>query len=201
MSKETKDQGAEARAAAELLGDDGVAKPAGDLETAMEAAGLDGADDEEALRAEGIDPRHPILTVEEQRAAIKKARDRVAKDNKAEALKALEQQHYDQERGRGGLRTGDPVKDELVYITLDLAEHSDCLRINGHTFWHGQTYRLPRHVAESMREMQQRGHNHQLDLDGKGIAERGKKPRLTMVKADPTTGAVINVENAPQAAA
>jgi cell division septum initiation protein DivIVA len=153
-----------------------------------------------ALRAEGIDPFHAILTVDEQREAIAAAHKRVSKDAKADAKKMLEQQIYDAERGKTGLRTGNPMLDELVTCTLDLAEHSDCIRINGHQFWHGHTYTVPRHVANSLREMQQRGHHHQADIDGKGIAEKMKKPLLTAVVANPKTGAILAVHNAPQAA-
>lgn len=188
----------EAKLREEMLGE-----PAPTLEAAMaEADAAEGLTDEamDALRAEGIDPFHPILTVDEQRDAIAAAHKRVDADAKKEAKKALEQSIYDAQRGKTGLRTGNPSLDELVTCTLDLAEHSDCLRINGHQFWHGHTYTVPRHVAASLREMQQRGHHHQADLDGKGMAEKMRKPMLTAVVADRNTGAIQAIHNAPQAA-
>lgn len=160
------------------------------------ASGLS-VEEEAALRAEGIDPHHPILTIDEQREAIQSALKRVSADEKKEALKAFEKQVYERERGVTGLRTGNPILDEMVTVTLDLAEHSDRIWINGHQFWHGHTYKVPRHVANSLREIQQRGHHHQADLDGKGISERGKKPMLTAIKAD-AGGNVVGIENAPQ---
>lgn len=196
---------AEAQAAAELLGADTTSGD--DLDAALAATDAADAvaDDalspeaEAALRAEGIDPYHPILTVEEQREAIANAMRRVSADAKKEALKAFEKQVYEQERGVTGLRTGNPILDEMVNVTLDLAEHSADIKINGFSFWHGHTYKVPRHVANSLREIQQRGHNHQADLDGKGLAERMRKPMLTAIKAD-TTGRLVAVENAPRAA-
>lgn len=192
----------EAKLRAEMLGDaEPQAGPT--LEAAMAAAdATEGLTDEEmaALRAEGIDPFHPILTVDEQRDAIAAAHKRVDADARKDAKKALEQAIYDAQRGKTGLRTGNPVLDELVVCTLDLAEHSDCIRINGHQFWHGHTYTVPRHVANSLREMQQRGHHHQAELDGKGISEKMKKPMLTAIVADKNTGAIQAIHNAPQAA-
>lgn len=196
----------EAKLRADMLGEDKPAapvEPAPTLEAAMDAADeAEGLSNEamDALRAEGIDPFHPILTVDEQREAIAAARKRVDADAKKDAKKALEQSIYDAQRGKTGLRTGNPQLDELVTCTLDLAEHSDCLRINGHPFWHGRTYTVPRHVAASLREMQQRGHHHQADLDGKGMAEKMRKPMLTAVVADRNTGAIQAIHNAPQAA-
>jgi hypothetical protein len=172
--------------AASLLDDDAPAVQVAkidDLETVMADIDAD----------EGIDPNHPILSVEEQREAIKKARARVAADSKKEAIKAFEAQVYDKERGRTGLRTGDAAKDEPVSVTLDLAEHSSCITINGTPYWHGFTYTVPRHVADTLREVMSRGHDHQTDLDGKGLSERMRKPRLTLISE--RTGAVVN---APQ---
>lgn len=165
--------------AASLLDD-----PAPDLASALDAA--------EGVVEDGIDPHHPILSVEEQRKAIATARARVSADAKKEALKQFEAQVYDRERGRTGLRTGDPAKDEPVSVTLDLAEHSSCITLNGAPYWHGFTYTVPRHVADTLREIMSRGHDHQNDLDGKGLSERGRKPRLTLISE---TGAVTN---APQ---
>lgn len=140
----------------------------------------------------GIDPNHPILTVQEQRDAMAKARARVTAEDKKAAIKAFEEQATEQIRGKKGLRTGDPVKDELVSISLDLAEHSNAIVLNGNAYWHGQTYEVPRHVADTLREIQSRGWNHQLELDGKGLSERYRTPHNTVLSAK--TGVV----NAPQ---
>jgi hypothetical protein len=133
---------------------------------------------------EGIDPHHPILSIQDQREAIAAAKKRVQTDTRKEAMKALQDAAYEKERGREGMRTGDPVKDELVWVTLDLAEHSDRIVLNGTIYLHGHTYQVPRHVADTMREIQARGHEHQNTLDGKGIAELTKKPRMTVCRLE-----------------
>lgn len=166
--------------AAEMLGE-----PAKTLEDAIAAEAGD-------VLEPGIDPNHPILSIEEQRDALARARARVDADTKKAAIKAFEAQVTEQIRGKVGMRTGDPVLDEMVSISLDLAEHSNAIVLNGHAYWHGQTYEVPRHIANTLREIQSRGWNHQLELDGKGIAERGRAPRNTILSAK--TG----VQNAPQ---
>jgi hypothetical protein len=144
----------------------------------------------DAVAAEDEPRLHPILTNAEVREAQEKAHKRVAADSKKEAMKAVEEAAYLKERGSPNLRTGDPVRDELVDIALDLAEHSDRITLNGMSYMHGQTYTVPRHIADTLREIQSRGHDHQTDLDGKGLAERMRKPRATVFNAK--SGAVIN---------
>lgn len=169
--------------AADMLGED----PPTNLEAAIAA-------EEAAEEFEpGIDPNHPILTVQEQREAMAKGRARVTAEDRKAAMKAFEDQAVEMIRGKKGLTTGDPVKDELVSISLDLAEHSNAIVLNGNAYWHGQTYEVPRHVADTIREIQSRGWNHQLELDGKGLSERYRAPHNTVFNAK--TGAV---KNAPQ---
>lgn len=148
---------------------------------------------------EGIDPNHPLLTVEDQRAARDLARKKVLEEKRDAAFDALVKAERERLLGKEGLRTGDPTKDEMVHVTLDLAEHSDRIVINGATYMHGQTYKLPRHVADTLREIQSRGHNHQNEIDGKGIADRFRRPHNTVVDTRPGKGGAIS--NAPAAVA
>lgn len=146
---------------------------------------------------EGLDPHHPILSLDEQRAARDVARKQVMEEKRQQAMAALIQAEKEKLLGKEGLRTGDPVRDQEVTITLDLAEHSDRIVLNGVTYMHGHTFKVPRHVADTLREIQARGHNHQNEIDGKGIADRFRRPHNTVV--DTRQGANYGrIQSAPQ---
>ncbi len=168
-----------------LLDDDDVAEAMDALDAP--AADLSAALDEAEVRL------HPILSNAEYRAAEAKAMARMQKEDKAAAAKMVEEALIEQVRGKKGLVTGNPILDEQVEIHLDLAEYTDRLVINGVIYMHGATYTVPRHVANTLREMQSRTWLHQNELDGKGIADRFRNPHNTLVS--PKKG----ILNAPQA--
>lgn len=168
--------------AAEMLGDAPT-----NLEAAVAAAEGDGLTEQDRL--DGVDANHLILTVQEQREAIATARARVDTDEKKEALKSFEKTAYEKMRGKGSMRTGDPRKDQMVYVTVDLPEFCDKLTINFQPYWHGCTYPLQRHVAEGLREMAQRAWQHQSEIDGKGLVDRMRTPHVTHIQA---SGQVLN---------
>ena len=102
---------------------------------------------------------HPTLTDEEFLAAKKRALERIEKEKREEAIKAVEKEHYDKERARAGLIVGGAL-DELVRVTIDLPDPdiNSCLLINnnlpgGTCYYHGFTYEVPRHVANTLNEM------------------------------------------------
>lgn len=137
----------------------------------------------------------PLLTADEIEVAKTEARDRV----RADAVKAARKDVVDKEivrLKRLGSPLGEGAKDELVTITLDLAEHSNKIVINGEPFWHGHTYTRPRHVVDSMREQMLRGWNHQDQLDGRSLDDTFRRRRLTTVN-----GRTGNIQNAAQASA
>jgi hypothetical protein len=150
-----------------------------DLEAALDAA-------------EEEDFSHPILSPDEVKAARQKARDRVAALSKKNAMDALVAQEMMKLQGASGLHTGDPVRDELVTVSLDLAEHSDGITLNNDKFFHGHTYTVPRHVADTLRDIQQRGQHHQSELDGKPIADRFRRPQMVVISG--RTGAVSSAQ-------
>lgn len=181
--------------AEDLLREDGVqGEQLTDLVAAMAAD--DKARDEGDN--EGLDPNHPILSLEDQRKARDEARAVILEERRKAAFKDLVAKEREKLLGVEGLRTGDPVRDELVSVTLDLAEHSDRIVLNGVIYLHGQTYKVPRHVADTMREIQSRGHNHQNELDGKGIADRFRRPHNTVVETRPGHSNYGAALNAPQ---
>lgn len=172
--------------AAEMLGLDDAAAPRPPADLAAALAATDEA--EERL--------HPILSNEKVRELQAKARDQIMKEKEkaAEADFLLgEKQRLAREEG---LVTGNGIKDEPVTISLDLAEHSDRIVINMVPYWHGHTYTVPRHLADTLREMQSRGHDHQNQVEGKSIADRFRRPHNTVFNGK--TGVV---KHAPQAVA
>jgi hypothetical protein len=168
----------------DLLGDGGAAEGKALTDMLAETEGL--GDNE------GLDPNHPVLSLDEQRAARDEARAVILEEKRKAAFKDLVAKERVKLLGEEGLRTGDPVKDEMVMVTLDLAEHSDRILINSRIFMHGQTYRVQRHVADTLREIQSRGHNHQNEVDGKGIADRFRRPHNTVVDTRPGKGGAVS---------
>jgi hypothetical protein len=110
-----------------------------------------------------------ILTRQEIEAAKRIARERVEKSLKEAETERLIAAEMDKMRREEGRRTGKVDLDEEVTVTIDLAEFSDRLRINNVEYFHGHTYKVPRHVYDSMRDIMFRGHLHQNALDGKDL--------------------------------
>jgi len=184
-----KESDKEALSRADLLGEAPAAPVAAPETDAVLEAAIE-AEVGEAVTAKEEPRLHPILTNDEYRAAIERAKKRVEEDAKKEALKHVEAQAYDEMRGKRGIRTGDPQKDELVEITMDLPEFTDRITINGFVYFHTKTYTVPRHIADSLRDIQWRAWLHDNEINGKGIADRGRLPRNTIFNAK--SGAVIN---------
>lgn len=59
------------------------------------------------------------------------------------------------------------LKEEQFNFTLDLAEHSDRLVIDGTVYFHGGNYTVGQRTYDAMREMISRGWNHQREIEGK----------------------------------
>lgn len=141
-------------------------------------------DDEPDILGEAAkNDHHPLLSDKEVADAVAEARARVRKEAVAAAKKKVIDDEVLRLKREDGKHTGDGVRDEMVPIYIDLAEHSSHLSVNGEPFWHGFTYTVPRHVANSLREQMARGWNHQDDIDGKSITQRLGRRRV----ADPAT--------------
>lgn len=156
--------------AADLLDiDQGDAPAVPSLEAALDAAELAGADID--------DLDHPLLSRDEVRAARAKAVAKYTADQKKLALEALVERELQKLRGPAGLVTGDAVKDEMVKFTIDLPEFAPYVSINGRPYFHSFTYDVPRHVADTLRNQCALAHNHQLEIDGKGLTEKMRRPQ------------------------
>lgn len=128
--------------------------------------------DLEALEAAEEAPLHAFLSNDDVLAAKAKARTKLEAERRTKAMKRIEEEEMERLRLEEGLTTGDQVKDELISITMDLAQHSDKVTINGRPYWHGFTYDVPRHVADTLRESMSRGWQHQDEIDGKNRAQQ-----------------------------
>ena len=132
---------------------------------------------------------HPFLSNEEVREARAEAHRQIDAERRKKAKKHLIDQEKLRLEREEGFTTGDGVKDQIVKITLDLAPHSAHIVLNLKPYYHGQTYKVPRHVAETLREIQQSGWRHQNEIEGKSLTQHYQRARTTGLS--PITG-VIN---------
>lgn len=125
-----------------------------------------------------------------------KARKMVAADRR----KALEARALEVElealRGKAGQMTGDPQEDEIVSITIHLAENAPWIKINGKKFEEGVTYPVPRHVARSLMDIMWRAEVHEHSITDKPLTEFYRKPRHTAIQG--RRGSVVGVVNGPR---
>lgn len=151
-------------------------------------------DKEAKLLADDPSLEHNILKPSEVLAAREAASKKIEAERRKAAMKAVEETESRRLQDVEGFTTGITTNDELVDITLDLAPFCAQLVVNMKPYFHGHTYRVPRHVANSLREMMQRGWKHQDEIDGKSLTEQFQRPRLTVLSP------VRGVFNAPRAA-
>ena len=136
----------------------------------VDVADLVGDDPEEDLS-------HPILSPEQVKEARAKARDKVTAARTKAAMQALMDEETLRLEREEGFTTGAAVNDEVVRMTLDLAPfqrsaNGGCgLTVNFKTYEHGVTYTVPRHVANSLREMQANGWRHEATVKGKSLSD------------------------------
>jgi hypothetical protein len=146
---------------------------------------------QERPKTEQEERLHPLLSNAEVEEIRAEARAKLEKERLAAAKKSLLAEETERLRMEEGLVTGGP-SDEMVEITIVLAQHSDRLLINMRPYWHGRTYRVPRHVANSMREMMFRGERHESEIKGNSMASFYMNARET--KLSPVKGST----NAPR---
>ena len=92
----------------------------------------------------------------------------------------------DQIRRERNALTGAVDQDEPVTITIDVAEYTDRLIIDGEQFFHGSTYTLPRHKAATISDMMFRSYIHQAQLDGKDPQEAYRRSHAQHVTKNGT---------------
>lgn len=131
--------------------------------------------------------------IEEARA---KAREEVRAELRKKAVAEVIAAEKEKLRREAAGETGDGWKDEIVNCTIDLAEHSDRITLDGNQYFHGHTYKVRRVVSDTLREIMQRSYQHQDQIEGKSLTDTLRRARNTRFNG--STGAV---ENSPQRAA
>lgn len=122
-------------------------------------------------------PDHPSLSEDEVAAIRKKARAKLNADKKKDEETRLFEAELRRLKMEEGLVVGGAM-DDMVDITIDLAEFATCLTLDSVAFHHGRTYTVPRHRADTLREMMYRGWEHQNEIDGKSRKSFYAKNRM-----------------------
>ena len=136
---------------------------------------------------------HSILSNDEVLEVRKEARAKLEKERVAAAKKELLAKETQRLREEEGLVVSNSVGDEMVSITIDLPPYAARILVNGNAYWHGHTYTMPRHVANSLRETMYRGQMHQQEIEGRSITEARNNARNTVISAKK------GISNAPRA--
>jgi len=124
---------------------------------------------------------HPLLSNEEFLAAQAKARTRLDAERKKAALKSVEETELERLREETGVVENGPLY-EKVDITIDIPEFAPNLTVNGEAYWPGHTYKVARHVANSLREMIARAWHHEdLEIKGKKMGEAYRRAHQTTI--------------------
>lgn len=134
---------------------------------------------------------HPILSNDEYRQAQAKAKSKVEADRKKAAMAAVEAEETQRLRVEEGMTTGIGVCDEIVGVTIDLPPFGTRISINGthgNHYWHGVTYDVPRHVADTLVEMMGRMRQHEDQVEGRSMIQHYSRKHDTAINA--RTGAV-----------
>lgn len=111
-----------------------------------------------------------IMTLAEINDIKAKARADIMADKKGKLkqdMLAAEKQRLQREEG---LTTGNGHQDEILSLTIDLAPYAPYININGQCYYHGRTYQVPRHVADTLRDQMFMTWKHQNQIDGKDAA-------------------------------
>lgn len=140
--------------------------------------------------AEEIPSPESLLTEEEKAEIRQQALDDVIAEKRRDAKKQLLEQEKAKLSARSGLKTGNPTKDELVTITVNVPEFVPHLWLNmphGQKYFHGHSYKVPRHVAETLAEMQSRAWDHENEIQGR--KKRDYRKRSPIIVGGESTGA------------
>jgi hypothetical protein len=92
------------------------------------------------------------LTEEEIADARRVAREQMAKEERAAARARIIEEEKQAARREAGMKTGEAFRDERVRVFIDLPSFVQVIKVEGQEYHYGQTYEVPRHVAEGLRE-------------------------------------------------
>lgn len=129
---------------------------------------------------------HQILSNEELAKAKAEASRRIMEARHKAAYDRAVAQEEDRLRTEEGLTTGDPVRDAIVPITIDLPRFADKLMVNGPMgmiYWQGQTYSVPRHVADSLCEIMFNAWKAEDNMEGRDLLQQFRQKRASAINA------------------
>ena len=104
-----------------------------------------------------------LLTEKEKSEIRTKLRAKLREDQKKDARTRFMEQEERRLKYEEGMTVGG-VEDDMVNITLDLADHSGEISINGRKYFHGHVYTVARHIARTLSEIQMRGWDHENEV-------------------------------------
>ncbi len=135
--------------------------------------------DDDAIAVEDA----PLFTAKEIAEIKAAARDEVLKDKKAAAKKKMMADEKQRLQREEGFTTGNSHADEIVTVYVNLAPYAPHILVNGHAYWHGQSYPVPRHVAASLQETMFHTWKHQSAIRGESLSEFYANKHVTDVWA------------------
>lgn len=112
-----------------------------------------------------------LLTVAEIDDIRAKARAEIMADKKGKLKQDILAQEKLRLQREEGLTTGNGHQDQIMSLTIDLAPYAPYININGQCYYHGRTYQVPRHVADTLRDQMFMTWKHQNQIDGKDAAQ------------------------------
>ena len=113
----------------------------------------------------------PMFSAEDIAKIRAEAKAEILKDRKAAAKKDMIAKEKHRLQREEGLTVGNSHMDQIVSINIDLAPYANRILINGESYFHGQRYSLPRHVAMSLQETMFRTWQHQAEIKGESYRE------------------------------
>lgn len=116
-----------------------------------------------------------VLSEDEKAQLRAEARAAVDAEQKALTREQLLRQYIAEER-----RKRDP-QEEMKYITLDLAGHSDRIMLDGIMYMHGIKYAVPKSKFDTLREIVARGWKHEDEVGGAN-RDQYQRPRDTHIR-------------------
>jgi hypothetical protein len=131
-------------------------------------------------------PNHKLLSNDELEALKKEAAKTVLEEMKQSARDDFFAKEI------AALRRGHTPQDQIVPVTIDIAQFISYIAIDGVQYFHGYSYKVPRSRALVLYEQMQRSWLHQDEIDGRSRFNQYRKPQNAVIgprqMGQPTTG-------------
>lgn len=104
-----------------------------------------------------------LLSEEEQKAILAKAREEVQRERADAATKSFLEKALQAERKKNNVG---PQDEEMVQLLIDLPGFSNGLNVNNQMYFHGHVYTVPVSKARDMASMMARAWEHENEVGG-----------------------------------